>query len=412
LIDKQNVIILPLIINLSKLKPDRMFFTELFQVIIASTIAFIVSVAVIPSILKVAREKKLFDPPDERKVHTASIPPLGGIAIFIAFNLSVIFSMQSLTDYSIRYLVGAVIIMFFLGLKDDLINISARKKFLVQGIAVFILFFFGEQSISNLHGFMGLYEIPLPLSGFITFFVMLSIINAFNLIDGIDGLASGLAILASCTLGTWFLIAGHSEYSILAFALAGSLVGFFLFNVFGNRNKLFLGDTGSLVVGIIIAALIVRFNEFNINKSVIHSINAAPSLSFAIVMVPLIDTLRVMTIRILSGRSPFSPDKNHIHHKLLQLYPSHLTVTLIMLSFNIIMISLAFILNKYMPSVTLQFMIIFTLSIFMSFLPSYMVKWLHVNQIQKEITQNRINYNFKNLESNQISSRKKMPQNV
>src|SRR5690606_30778731 len=155
-------------------------------------------------------------------------------------------------------------------------------------------------SISNLHGFMGLYEIPLPLSGFITFFVMLSIINAFNLIDGIDGLASGLAILASCTLGTWFLIAGHIEYSILAFALAGSLVGFFLFNVFGNRNKLFLGDTGSLVVGIIIATLIIRFNEFNIDKSLLLTIDAAPSISFAIVMLPLIDNLKVINIRISS----------------------------------------------------------------------------------------------------------------
>ena len=389
-----------------------MLLTDLLHVITALALGFSVSAAVIPSILKVAKAKSLFDPPDDRKLHTAAIPPLGGIAIFMAFNLSVIFSSYQLDVYPLRYIFAAVILMFFIGLKDDMINISARKKFAVQVIAVFLLIFFGENSITNLHGFLGFYEIPFAAGCIITFFVMLSIINAFNLIDGIDGLASGLAIMASAILGLWFFLAEHLQYAIIAFGLAGSLAGFFLYNVFGKKNKLFLGDTGSLVVGIIIAALIVQFNKFNIDRSNAFAINAAPAISFAIVMLPLIDTLRVMSIRILSGRSPFSPDKNHIHHRLLELFPGHLTVTLIMVSFNLLIIFFALLLNNHVESTTIQFMTIFLVSIIMSFLPSQMLKWRQLQNELKSTIYGETKYSAKDLKINNIGAKKNFMNNV
>lgn len=352
-----------------------MLLTDLLHVVLASALGFLIAIAAIPPILKVAREKHLFDPPNERKLHTQAIPPLGGIAIFIAFVLSIIFSSHGLNSYPIRYIIAAILLMFFIGLKDDLITISARKKFAVQVVSVLLLLILGNVEITNLHGLAGIHDIH-PLLGYpLTLFLMIAIINAFNLIDGIDGLASGLAIMATFVLGSWFFMAGYLQYAIISFALTGSLIGFFLFNVFGNSNKLFMGDTGSLVVGMIVAILIVRFNEFNIYKTALYAIGAAPSVSFAIVMLPLIDTLRVMTIRIFSGRSPFSPDKNHIHHRLLDLFPNHLTVTLIMVSSNLVTIALALLLNNQLSSVSFQFLIIFLFSLLLSFLPSQLLKW-------------------------------------
>lgn len=357
-----------------------MLLTNLIHVVLASALGFLIAVALIPPILKVARIKYLFDPPDERKLHTNAIPPLGGVAIFIAFILSVIFSSHGLTFYPFQYIVAAIMLMFFIGLKDDLIGISARKKFAVQAISVSLLIALGNFQITNFHGLFGIHEIY-PVIGIpFTLFLMIAIINAINLIDGIDGLASGLAMMASFILGSWFFLADYTQYAIISFALTGSLAGFFLFNVFGNKNKLFMGDTGSLVVGMILALLVVRFNELNVNKLALYAIGGAPSVSFAILMLPLIDTLRVITIRILSGRSPFSADKNHIHHRLLGLFPNHLTVTLIMTGSNLIIISLALLLNNTIKDTTFQFMLILIVSIIVSFLPGQLLK---INNTQK-----------------------------
>ena len=203
---------------------------------------------------------------------------------------------------------------------------------------------------------------------------MVVIINAFNLIDGIDGLASGLAMLSVSAYGIWFLITGNTQFAILSFALVGSLAGFFIYNVFGVKNKLFMGDTGSLIIGLVISALVVKFNEFNINASASYAIEASPAESFALIIVPLIDTLRVMTIRIYQKKSPFSADNNHIHHRLLALVPSHLKVTIIIVSVNILIIALAYFLNQTSINVNFQFLIVFFTGIFFSFIPSYILK--------------------------------------
>lgn len=277
-------------------------------------------------------------------------------------------------------------LVFFIGLKDDLITVPARKKFLVQLFAALVMIVFGKLQITNLHGLFGIYDISSFAGIILTCFIMVAIMNAFNLIDGIDGLASGLAIVACFILGSWFFLTGHLQQSIVAFALGGSLIAFFLYNVFGHTNKIFMGDTGSLVIGMIVATLIVRFNEFNIGNPSPYAVNASPAVSFAIVMVPLIDTLRVMTIRIMSGKSPFHPDKNHIHHRLLTLFPTHLTVTLIMVASNATIIGMAMLMNHIFVNVTMQFTGIFIFSLLMSFLPSRLLMWkiAENNPVKKE----------------------------
>lgn len=364
---------------------------EFYLILLAISLGFLLVVISIPPILRVAREKKLFDTIDKRKIHTTPVPPLGGVAIFIGFVLSTIVATDGYSFDSLKYIIASIILMFFIGLKDDLLVISARKKFVVQIFAAMLLIIMGNLQISNLHGMFGIYEIQSALGVFLTLFIILAIVNAYNLIDGIDGLASGLAIFASSLFGGWFFIVGQIQFAIMSFALAGSLVGFFLFNVFSKKNKLFMGDAGSLVIGLIISAIIIKFNEFNIVKTGQYSVIAAPAVSFSLVMVPLIDTFRVITIRLWNKKSPFYPDNNHVHHRLLALVPNHLKVTSIIIIANVFLIGFALLLNNLMLDVTVQFFAVFLFGIFLSFVPSMLirsslVKTKKVSELVKQVS--------------------------
>jgi len=314
---------------------------------------------------------------------------MGGVAIFIGFTLSSIIATDGISFDALKYIIASVIIMFFIGLKDDLMDISARKKLMVQIFAAVILITLGNVRFTNLQGMLGTGEIGYLTSLILTIFTMVVIMNAFNLIDGIDGLASGLAILAATSFGIWFYLAGNTQFAILSFALVGSLVGFFIYNVFGHKNKLFMGDTGSLIIGLVISALVVNFNEFNIDNSIQYAVEAAPSISFAIIIVPLIDTLRVMTIRILDKKSPFSADNNHIHHRLLELVPSHLKVTMIIVAFNAVVIAFSLLLNRWSININIQFLLVFVLGLIFSFIPSIVLRAKNSEKIKnsKQIKQ-------------------------
>ncbi len=355
---------------------------EITLILGAALIGFTLVMIAIPPILRVARAKKLFEPFNERKIHSGTIPSLGGVAIFFGFVLSTIIATDSYTFDSLKYIIASVMLMFFIGLKDDLLEISARKKFVAQLFASVLLISLGNVRFTNLHGILGIYDIHYFVSIFISAFVMIAIINAFNLIDGIDGLASGLAILSSLIFGTCFFLTNEIQFSIMSFALAGSLSGFFLYNVFGKRNKLFMGDTGSLIIGLVISTLVIKFNEFNIVKTDPISVYNAPAVSFAIIVVPLIDTMRVMTIRILQKKSPFSPDKNHIHHRLLELVPTHLRVTLILMISTIFITGLTILIDNLKINVTIGFLLIFSIGIVLSYVPSILAKRKKDNMAQ------------------------------
>ncbi len=355
---------------------------ELILTISALLLGFILVMISIPSILKIARAKHLFEPFEKRKIHTKIVPPLGGVAIFIGFTLSSIIATDGLSFDSLKYIIASVILMFFIGLKDDLLDISARKKLVIQIFAAIILITLANVRFTNLHGILGTHEIGFFPSFTITLFAMVVIINAFNLIDGIDGLASGLAMMSATVFGVWFFIADHYQFAIMSFALVGSLAGFFLYNVFGRSNKLFMGDTGSLIIGLVISTLVIKFNEFNIIKTAPFAIGAAPAVSFAIIIVPLIDTLRVMSIRISHKKSPFTADNNHIHHRLLSLVSSHFKVTLIIVATNIVIIALAILLNNIGLNRNLQFILIFLTGIIFSFIPSIILKFKSAHSVQ------------------------------
>jgi UDP-N-acetylmuramyl pentapeptide phosphotransferase/UDP-N-acetylglucosamine-1-phosphate transferase len=307
---------------------------EFAYVLASFLIALIVSYKAIPAIINVSRQLKLFSEPNGRSATIRRIPTLGGIAIFIGFILGMTLTRNGYILPGLTFIIAGVMIMFFVGLKDDIVSLSASKKLVAEVMVAGILIFLGHFRFTNLHGFMGIETIPLIPSVLLSGFVMIVFINAFNLIDGIDGLAAGLSMFAATVFGVWFFLSGHFEFSIVSFSLVGALLGFFFFNVYGRRNKIFMGDTGSLILGTIMSVLVIQFNEFNIDQTAPFTILSAPAVSFGILIYPLMDTLRVFSIRIIQKKSPFSADKNHTHHRLLVLGMSHAQATYLILAVN------------------------------------------------------------------------------
>ncbi len=324
------------------------------NILLSFTFAFMVTFFAIPVIIEVARRKKLFDEPDERKVHKMVIPTLGGLGIFGGFILATLLGAPVASN-ELQYFAAAAIVIFFLGIKDDILVLSAAKKFIGQLIAAGIIIKFGGVQISNMHGFLGIYTIPHLASIVLTVFTIIVIINSFNLIDGVDGLAGSLGLLTALVFGAYFYYASQLLYAVMAFSLAGSLIGFLIYNF--SPAKIFMGDTGSLLIGLINSIMVVKFINIADSSAVSFPLEAAPAIGIAILIVPLFDTLRVFALRIFKRRSPFSPDRNHVHHFLLELGFSHTRITLLCVGTNIGFILLAFFLRSLGTTIVINILL-------------------------------------------------------
>jgi UDP-GlcNAc:undecaprenyl-phosphate/decaprenyl-phosphate GlcNAc-1-phosphate transferase len=310
------------------------------NVLLSSGLAFLITFFAIPVIIQVAKDKKLFDEPDERKVHKNVIPTLGGLGIFAGFIIATLMCVPSAISSELQYFAAAATVIFFLGIKDDILVLSASKKFIGQLIAAGIIIKFGGIQITNFHGFLGVYEIPHLTGTIISLFTIIVITNSFNLIDGVDGLAGSLGLLTTLVFGTYFFYAGQLAYAVMAFALSGSIVGFLIYNF--SPAKIFMGDTGSLLLGLVNSILVIKFINIAGNPASNLPIASAPAIAFSILMIPLFDTLRVFGLRIIQRRSPFSPDRTHVHHFLLDLGLSHRMVTITCVLVNITFIGMAY----------------------------------------------------------------------
>lgn len=313
----------------------------MYNIILAFITSFLLTFRVIPSIIDIAYKKRLYDEPDERKSHTEIIPRLGGISIFAGLLFSIILwtPFNSLGD--LQYILSAFIIIFLIGAKDDIEPVSPLKKFGAQIIAAFILVFQSNVRISELYGVLGIHEIPFLGGALFSMFVIVAIINAFNLIDGVNGLAGTVGLLASIVFGFLFYGVDRIELSIVAFAMAGAIIAFLYYNY--TPAKIFMGDTGSLLIGLVVAVLAIKF--FEINKEQTNPllyIESGPVFAISVLIIPIFDTVRVMSLRVLKGKSPFHPDRGHIHHLLLDLGFSHMEVTAILVVTNIIFIYIAY----------------------------------------------------------------------
>ncbi len=324
-----------------------LFLPAWFLIVGGFFMAFAITHLSIPAVVDLARAKGLYDFPNGRTSHLKATPCLGGISVFVGIILSTVVMAGNGFIQDLTFIMTGLIIILFVGLKDDLLTINPLKKLAGQLIASGIIVVLGDIRINNFYGCLGLEGIPYIPSILFTIFVLIVIINGFNLIDGIDGLSSGIGIVISITLGIWFFWAGFTTYSVLSFSLAGSLIAFFYFNVFGRKNKIFLGDTGSLIVGLTVAVMTIRFLEYQLiapGNMVIHS---APAVAFGILIIPLFDTLRVFVLRISQRRSPFSADRQHLHHILLDWGFSHLRATLSIIILNIFIIALSLALQHF-----------------------------------------------------------------
>lgn len=316
--------------------------------VLGALTAFLVVLLATPSLIKVAKLKHLVDEPGEaRKLHLRSVPTIGGIIIFssIIFSYSLWFPdigndlHQSIREF--KYIIASLIILFFIGVKDDIIGTAPVKKLLAHIVVAFILVLMGETQIKSMHGIFGVYEIPEWARIFLSVFVYIVIVNAFNLIDGVDGLAAGIGVICSVFFGVWFITVSNDTMALLSFILAGSLLGFLLFNF--SPARIFMGDSGSLTIGCIISVLVIHMIETpmkNIPDEL--SNHSVPILAMAILVYPLIDTLRIFFVRATKGQSPFHADKNHLHHRLIASGLSHSATVLTLYAYNITVVAAAF----------------------------------------------------------------------
>jgi len=337
----------------------------------ATLLSFMMVFLSIPTILRVAHSKNLFDEPNKRSVHRVRIPTLGGLAIFIGFLFTYSLFVDWFKFIEIPFIIPALLIIFGIGIKDDILVTAPMVKLAGQLIAVIIIVGFGGLQITDFHGFFGLY--PDPFWGTVLTVVgMVFIINGFNLIDGIDGLAAITGIITMLSFSAWYILNEEMHIPTLAAALVGGLFAFSYYNMFSKRQKIFMGDTGSLLMGFLVAVVAVSFSEFNRPDNRINlncTMTSAPAVAMSILIVPIIDTLRVFMLRVAKGKSPFSADKNHIHHRMLALGYSHLQISLIIGAVNIAFVILGFSLRNW--GMLRLSILVLSLGFFVAYIPSW-----------------------------------------
>ena len=319
----------------------------MFVFILSFLIAFALVFAIMPSVIKIAIEKKLVATPEARSSHATITPCLGGIPIF----LGILFASLLLTPMEqwggLQYILAALVIVFMIGTKDDISQLSAGKKTLGLFIAIAILVTRGEirlESMYNLFWLSG--SLPYWFSLLASAFTLLVIANAFNLIDGIDGLAGTVGVIAMVSFGTWFFVVGMVHLGILALAAAGGMLAFLYYNI-GKTRKTFMGDTGALVIGMLLGIMTIEFIDVCSTAAIpsVYRFNHPIGVAVGILIIPLFDTIRVFVTRILRGASPMKPDRRHIHHLLIDSNLSHVHATFILALVNFTFISLALLLD-------------------------------------------------------------------
>jgi UDP-N-acetylmuramyl pentapeptide phosphotransferase/UDP-N-acetylglucosamine-1-phosphate transferase len=272
------------------------------------------------------------------------VPTLGGLGIFIGILFTYSIYLDWFNYRPIPFLIPAILVIFSIGIKDDILVTAPIMKLLGQLIAAFIIVGFGDLRITDFHGFFAL-QPDYFISILFTIVLLVFIINGFNLIDGVDGLAAITGIITATGFAVWFFINGDYLIPILSSILVGALIAFLYYNVFSHTQKIFMGDTGSLVIGFILGVMAIRFMEFNataIRPTLIFSMTSAPAVAMGILIIPIMDTIRVFFLRISKGQSPFAADKAHIHHRLLTLGFTHLQIALILGGINIAFIILSY----------------------------------------------------------------------
>ena len=337
------------------------------NIIFSLITAFLITYVAIPKVIFFTEKLRLLDEAGIRASHKGSVPIFGGIAIFTG----IIFSLLFWADIeNIQFILVSILIVFFVGVIDDLLALSPSKKLIGQIISVLILVYLQELQIDNMHGVLGIYELPDWISTLFTVFVVIVITNGFNLIDGVDGLAGGIGVIASFSFGVIALLMEQSEMAIIAFTLMGALLGFLKYNF--HPAKIFMGDTGSLVVGMILSVLAINSIRYGLVTDNIKLPNKGPLLAIVILAIPLFDSLRVFVARIIKGRNPLSAGRGHIHHALLNLGLGHKYTSLTLYAFAILIVLFSYFLLEL--NINISIAILAGVSFILLYIPFYILK--------------------------------------
>ena len=339
------------------------------HIILPTLCAFLGTLWIHPKILKISILKNLVDNPDARKLQRNPVPVMGGMAVFFGILIGICSSQTMFHEPKVFMLIAAMMIMLYIGTMDDIMDLSPYIRFLIEIIIVAWLMYVNRASINCFWGLWGLDTIPLWVSCPLTIFASVGIINAINLIDGVNGLSSGFCFMASVLFAIIFHISGDKVMTTIAISAAGAIVPFFLHNVFGNSTKMFIGDGGTLVIGTMMSMFVINILKVD-SPCAEYAANGMGLIPFtlAVLSIPVFDTLRVMSSRILNKKSPFHPDKTHLHHIFIELGFSHIGTTVSILSLNCLVVAIWFIAYKMGAPVDIQLYIVLMLSISVTFL--------------------------------------------
>ncbi|WP_298475024.1 MraY family glycosyltransferase [uncultured Maribacter sp.] len=335
-----------------------MFFLETSVLLFIG--AFLLTYLTIPKIITVVEYKRLMDDPNHRSSHASKTPTLGGVSFFYTLIFALFFISGRDVFNEAMYIIPGLTILFIVGLKDDLVVISPGAKLMAQACAIAFILANPSFTITSLNGFLNVNEIPHYLYLGIAGFMMLTIINSYNLIDGIDGLASVVGIVIMVLYTTIFYLTGEYFFALLSITLNASLMAFLGFNLSSDK-KIFMGDTGSLIVGFVISILTLKFLALGPESytEMPFLLENAPLIAISILIVPLFDTARVFTIRIANKKGPFSPDRNHTHHVLIDYWGlSHKQASFIIGCFNLLFVMLFIVLGSKAKNLGMVIMLV------------------------------------------------------
>jgi len=331
--------------------------------LIFSLIAFLIAFLLFPVVIKIFKRLNWLDQPGTHKIHSATTPSMGGIPILIGATLALLMSLPLQQWIAMKYFFISVALMFLIGLRDDVLALSPRQKLVSQFLPVFVLVFLDGARLVSFYELGGGWTFPVALAYFVSLLTVVIITNAYNLIDGIDGLAGTVGVLVLFFFGTWFYLAEDGYLSLVALCFAGALMAFLLFN--WQPSSIFMGDTGALTIGLVLSYFAIRFININVALPADHEAKFTASISTAgcVLIVPLFDTLRVIIFRLSKFQSPFHADRNHIHHRFLGMGLTHAGATLWIGGINLAFIGLAVGLRHQSDQVLLPIMVVICLLI-------------------------------------------------
>ena len=331
--------------------------------ILATLTAFSVGFLLTPTLIYTLTKAKIGDKPGGRKIHKSFIPSMGGIGFVVASAVALSIWGWQFPLPDIRYLLGAIGLVFFVGLRDDLVEMRATQKLVGQLVAVILVVVASDIRIKHLQGFLGIGELNLIVSYLFSSFVLLALTNAFNLIDGLDGLAGTIGTISFSFLGSWFFLNGLESYALLSFTLLGGVFAFLIFN--WHPAKIFMGDTGSLTLGFSLGALVIAFMEYNAALPAGNLFKFEPvfSAGIALMIFPLYDMARVFTRRISQGKGPMTPDKSHVHHFMMRMGFRHNQVSLLLGAIQLMFVLLVFIFKDYSDHLVLPIISVLAISL-------------------------------------------------